>query len=156
RQRDAAVAAHRDRDRAGIVNSLRCRLDALERIGYPTWRHPNIAAIDETEARHRVEVSELRAESSHQHRLRADCSRTLSRSDPERMNPAVERRTQHRRLRTLEIMRMRSAHKCERLGVQLIVREIDHLCGALESATSIGTASFRHTIPLAAELIRKF
>jgi len=53
------------------VNPLRSRLDALERIGDPARRHPNVAAVDEAEAFHSAEVGEFGTVASRQNRLAA-------------------------------------------------------------------------------------
>jgi hypothetical protein len=129
-QGHAAVAAHSNRDHAGIVNSLRRRLNALERIVDPAWRQPYIAAVDKASALHRVEVSEFGVIAAHKDRLPAYCSRALPGSYAEGVNPAVERYTKHRCLRAREIKRISGAHKRDRLGVQLVVREIGHLSRA--------------------------
>src|SRR5262249_20630638 len=100
-------------------------------IRYPAGRQPNIAAIDKTEAFHRVEVGEFGTIASHKDRLRAYRSRALSRSDSERMNHAVEWHTQTRCFRTRKIMRMRVPHKRDGSGVQRVVRDISHLYPAI-------------------------
>jgi hypothetical protein len=105
------------------VDSLCCHFDALERIIDPTGRHPDITAVNKAEAFERVEVGEFRIIPPHQIRLSAYCSRALSGSDPKRVNPAVERHTKHRCLRSREIMRIRGAHKRQRRSMQLFVRK---------------------------------
>jgi hypothetical protein len=97
RDGDGAVAADGDGDGARRDDAVDGLLGALEGVDDLRWRELDVAAIDQTERRHRIEVGMGGIEAPHQRRLLAHGVGTTARTDPH-VGAAIEGNAQYRRL----------------------------------------------------------
>src|ERR1700730_7167793 len=97
RDSDGAIAADRDGDGAGRDDAVDRLFGTLEGVDDLRRRELDVAAIDQPQRRHRVEVGVGGIEAPHQRRLLAHGVRTAACADPH-VGAAIEGNAQDRRL----------------------------------------------------------
>jgi hypothetical protein len=111
RQADHAVAAHRHRDDALAGDAPHRLFDRRKGLLDHAWHDPGIAAIDEAQVLHRIEIVHRRLVAPHQRGLFADRRGPEPRADAHRVRAGIERQPEHRRLGAAQLPGLRRAHE---------------------------------------------
>ena len=155
RQRHRAVAAEGHRNDAGVKEHVERRLDAAIALDDVAEHHVYVAAVDHPEILEQVHLPQWRLIGPHQRRLAPDLGRAEAGAETDRMEPAVERYPEDRRLRMRQLARGGHAHESADVLEQRSAEARIVDCGVHEtpsitcgrSQTSTGRADTGFTLP---------